>query len=104
MSWFLSSIDASLDPAVRKEVYAAFPASGNKYQLVLEGAHHFAFGDSQGWKARRRNPKHHPTIQKISTRFWDAYLKGHADAKGWLQSEQVRQDCDLDPKDTWEWK
>lgn len=99
-----SPLDSSFDPAVRKEVYAAFPSSGNKYQLVFEGAHHFAFADSQGWRAKQRNAKHHPAIQLISTRFWDAYLKNDADAKGWLQSGQVRQDCDLDPKDTWEWK
>lgn len=98
-----SPIDPSLKPEVRRRVYAAFP-SGDKYQLVFEGGEHFAFGDSGGWKGRERNPKHHPTIQKISTRFWDAYLKSDAGARAWLQSGAPRKDCDMHPGDVWEWK
>jgi predicted dienelactone hydrolase len=98
-----SPIDPNLKPETRRLVYAALPA-GDKYQLVFEGGHHFAFGSSGGWKDRNRNPKHHPTIQKISTRFWNAYLKGDEEAKAWLQSEAPREECGMDPKDVWEWK
>jgi len=98
-----SPIDPNLFPASRREVYRALPP-GDKYQLVFEGGEHFAFGDSGGFKARRRNPKHHPAIQKISLKFWDAYLKEDADAEAWLQSEAPRKDCNLHPKDVWEWK
>jgi predicted dienelactone hydrolase len=98
-----SPIDPSLKPETRRLVYAALPA-GSKYQLVFEGGEHFAFGSSGGWKSKQQNPKHHPTIQKISTRFWDAYLKGDKQAEEWLQSTAPRKACDLNPKDVWEWK
>lgn len=98
-----SPIDPSLKPDHRRQVYTAMPA-GDKYQLVFEGGEHFAFGDSDGFRTRGRNAKHHPTIQKISTRFWDAYLKGDTKAKVWLQSQAPRPACDMDPRDVWEWK
>jgi len=86
----------------RLEVYSALPA-GDKYQLVFEGAGHFAFSDT-GRFDEQRKAHHHPAIQEISTRFWDAYLKNDAAAKAWLQSEKPRSDCKLLEKDRWEWK
>ena len=47
---------------------------------------------------------HHPSIQELTLKFWDAYLKGDEEALGWLQSEQPREDCKLVEKDVWEWK
>lgn len=47
---------------------------------------------------------HHPAIQRISTAFWDAYLKGDERAKAWLQSAVLHKELSLDPKDVWEWK
>jgi len=87
----------------RKKVYAALP-EGNKYQLVLEGAKHFAFGDNKSWRTRGRNPKHHPAIQQISLQFWHAYLKDDADAKKWLQSQNPIITTGLNDVDVWEWK
>lgn len=98
-----SPIDPRLKPASRREVYNALPP-GDKYQLVFEGGEHFAFGDSGGFKARQRNPRHHPAIQKISVRFWDAYLKGDEKARAWLQSDAPREAGDLHAKDVREWK
>ena len=98
-----SPIDPRLKPDTRQQVYAAMP-KGDKYQLVFEGGEHFAFGDSGGFRTRGRNPKHHPAIQEISTRFWNAYLKGDLAAKKWLQSAAPRKACDLHSKDVWEWK
>lgn len=97
-----SPIDPALTPESRARVYAAMPA-GDKFHLVLEGAEHHAFGDSRLGK-RARIPHHHPAIQEISTRFWDAYLKGDESAKQWLQSGQPREDCELVEGDVWEWK
>lgn len=97
-----SVITPDTTPEKRMQVYAALP-EGDKYQLVLEGAEHNAFGNSR-MGARKRIPHHHPAIQMISLRFWDAYLKGEATAKAWLQSDQVRNDAFLVEKDTWEWK
>lgn len=98
-----SPIDPNLSPAMRLEVYGALPA-GNKFQLVFDGAEHSAFGDSGGLKARKRDPNHHPAIQKISGHFWDAYLKSSVESKAWLQSDSPREACDLNERDTWEWK
>lgn len=84
---------------------AVFPAlpPGDKYELVLDGAQHSAFTDR---KLRRgqppRNPAHHPDIEALSTAFWDAYLKGDADAKAWLEGPGPQ--SILGPKDVWKRK
>ena len=88
-----------LTPEKRSQVYGGLPA-GDKYQLFLEGATHFAFSDGK----RQKIPHHHPAIQVISTRFWDAYLKGDQSAKKWLQSNEVRKGAKLVEKDKWQWK
>jgi predicted dienelactone hydrolase len=98
-----SPIDSSLTPQSRMQVYAAMPA-GDKYHLVFEGAEHHAFGDSGRKGQRGRIAHHHPAIQKISTLFWDAYLKQDAEAKAALQSDSVRDKAGLVEKDVWEWK
>ncbi|MAP09877.1 MAG: acetylhydrolase [Rhodopirellula sp.] len=98
-----SPIDPSLDPARRREVYAALP-KGDKYELVLDGAEHSAFGDNRGLRPRNRNPKHHPAIQQVSLRFWDAYLKGDDSAKQWLQSNRPLSETGLGDVDVWSWK
>ncbi len=98
-----SPIDSSLNPEARQEVYAAFP-DGDKFQLVLEGANHFAFGEGGAMKSKQRNPNHHPVILELSTRFWDAYLKGDAGARAWLQSEAPRKIESMAKEDAWEWK
>lgn len=98
-----SPIDPTFKPSARREVYAAFPA-GDKYQLVLKDAEHFAFGDSRGLRTRGRNPKHHPAIQEISVHFWNAYLKNDADSKRWLQSQRAVTATGLHNDDVWEWK
>ena len=96
-------IDPSLEASTRREVFVALPV-GDKYQLVLEGAEHFAFGDNQRGRIRRRNAKHHPAIQKISLQFWDAYLRGTAVSKQWLQSTRAITETGLTVADVWEWK
>lgn len=95
-------INPSLDPVERLEVFNALPA-GNKFQLVLKGGTHFAFSDNRR-RARQRNPAHHPAIQKISLKFWNAYLKGMAGAKVWLQSMGPIRDTELGADDLWQWK
>lgn len=97
-----SPVQPEVTPESRREVYAALPA-GDKYQLVFEGAGHFAFSDT-GIYDEQRKDHHHPAIQEISTRFWDAYLKGDATAKTWLKSEKPQSDLKLLEKDLWEWK
>ncbi len=98
-----SPLDPTLKPSRRREVFAALPA-GDKYQLVLAGAEHFSFGDTRLRRTRARNAKHHPAIQQISVRFWNAYLKGDAKSKRWLQSKQSILESGLGDTDVWEWK
>ena len=97
-----SPITPETTPESRREVYAALP-EGDKYQLVFEGGNHFAFSDT-GVFDEKRQAHHHPAIQRISTHFWDAYLKGDVAAKGWLKSAVPRTACPLLEKDAWEWK
>ena len=97
-----SPITPETTPESRRELYAALPA-GDKYQLVFDGAGHFAFSDT-GLYDEQRKAHHHPAIQQLSTRFWDAYLKGDAAAKAWLQSEKPRAEAKLLENDVWEWK
>ena len=90
------------DVASRLAVFPALPAGG-KYELVLEGAEHSAFGDRPlpGDK-EARNPNHHRAILALSTAFWDAYLRGDAAAKAWLDGDGSR--SVLEPKDRWQKK
>ncbi len=97
-----SVITPEMTAESRREVYAALPA-GDKYQLVFEGGTHSAFSDTALFNEKRFD-HHHVAIQTISTRFWDAYLKGDAAAKAWLQSEKPRSEAKLIAKDVWEWK
>ncbi len=69
---------------------AVFPAlpPGGKYELVLDGAQHSAFGDGLlPGELSKHNPNHHRVILALSTAFWDAYLRGDADAKVWLDGD-----------------
>ncbi|MFO1485349.1 MAG: hypothetical protein U1F71_18455 [Verrucomicrobiaceae bacterium] len=38
----------------------------------------------------QRNPNHHRVILTLSTTFWDAFVKGDAEAKAWLNGEGPR--------------
>ena len=91
-----------IDVAARLGVFPALPPGG-KYELVLEGAEHSAFGDRPlpGDK-EPRNPNHHRVILALSTAFWDAYLRGDAAAKAWLDGDGPR--SLLEPKDRWQRK
>lgn len=73
-----------IDVASRLGVFPALPAGG-KYEVVLFGAQHSAFGDG-GLRTERgaRNPNHHRAILALSTAFWDAWLKKDEAAKAWL--------------------
>lgn len=98
-----SPIDAGVTADARQSVYRAMPA-GDKYQLVLAGGEHHAFGDERLWGRAARDPNHHPAIVAITTKFWQAYLEDDANAKAWLQSDQPRTDAKLASEDVWQWK
>ncbi len=98
-----SSPIGQMNPLERQKVFTALPV-GDKYQLVLQGAKHFAFGDIKSRRTKGRNPKHHPAIQQISLQFFEAYLKNDTVSKQWLQSNKAITETGLSKTDVWEWK
>ncbi len=48
---------------------------GHKFLAVIKGANHMDFSDTQ-FNGKLRNPKTHDWLQKTTTLFWDAYVKG----------------------------
>jgi predicted dienelactone hydrolase len=90
------------DVASRLAVFPALP-KGDKYELVLFDAEHSAFGDrALPGDKMGRNPNHHRAILALSTAFWDAYLRGDADALAWLRGDEAR--SVLEEKDRWQLK
>ena len=74
-----------IDLESRLAVFPALPP-GDKFELVLDGAAHSAFGDRDlpGDRAGARNPNHHRAIVALSTAFWDTYLRNDSAARAWL--------------------
>ncbi len=86
----------------RLSVYPALPPGG-KYELVLYGAKHSAFSDRPlRDEAESRNPNHHRAILALSTAFWDAWLRGDARARQWLDGAGAK--TVLEPRDRWQRK
>ncbi len=76
--------------------------NGSKYELVLYGAEHSAFTDRGLRMTDQRNPAHHEIIKAFSTAFWEAHLRGNADARAWLEGASPR--AMLAPADRWQRK
>ncbi|MDZ4197960.1 MAG: dienelactone hydrolase [Kiritimatiellia bacterium] len=92
----------NIDLESRLAVFPALPP-GHKYELVLDGAEHSAFGErSLPGESGGRNPNHHRAILALSTAFWDAFLRGNPAAQAWLDGEGAR--SVLEPKDRWQMK
>ena len=90
------------EPGDRRKVYPALPP-GDKYELVLDKGKHSAFSDHPlPGDGLRHNPNHHKVILALSTAFWDAYLRGDADAKAWLQGEKPK--TVMEAADLWQKK
>ena len=91
-----------IDVSSRLSVFPALPP-GDKYELVLDGAEHSAFGDGPlPGESGRRNPSHHRAILALSTAFWDAHLRGDAAARAWLRGAGPR--SALEERDRWQVK
>ena len=72
-----------------------------KYELVLRNAEHSVFTDRALPGDREpRNPNHHRVILALSTTFWDAYLRGDAEALAWLNTSGPRSVMEAD--DRWQ--
>ncbi|MCB1051875.1 MAG: dienelactone hydrolase [Acidobacteria bacterium] len=75
--------------ADRLKVFPALPP-GDKYECVLFGARHSAFGDRDLPGDSGRNPNHHRILLAFTTAYWDAYLKQNPAALVWLQGPSAR--------------
>jgi len=88
------------DVASRLAVYPALHGAP-KYEVVLYNAEHSVFTDRALPGDREpRNPNHHRVILALSTAFWDAYLRGDADALAWLNGRGPRSVMESD--DHWQ--
>ena len=94
--WLLMTGTKDLAPigqADLKSRLGVYPAlrGAPKYEVVLHNAEHSAFTDRALPGDREpRNPNHHRVILALSTAFWDAYLRGDADALAWLNGTGPR--------------
>ncbi len=95
---------APIGNATLESRYAVFPAlpAGGRYELVLDGAQHSAFGERALPTDREpRNPNHHRAILALSTAFWDAWLRRDPAARAWLDGSAAPRSV-LDPADRWQ--
>jgi predicted dienelactone hydrolase len=96
------AIIGDADVESRLAVFPGLPPGG-KYELVLHGAEHSAFTErALPGDREQRNPNHHRVILALSTAFWDAYLRGDASAKAWLDGSGPA--SILEVKDRWQKK
>jgi predicted dienelactone hydrolase len=88
------------DMESRLGVYPALRGAP-KYELVLYNAEHSVFTDRALPGDREpRNPNHHRVILALSTAFWDAYLRGDAQALAWLKGGGPR--SVMEESDRWQ--
>lgn len=72
----------------KKEPFA-FSPPGDKYLVVIDGAHHLSFGGGLG----SRDSDITDVVKLCSTHFWDAYLKDSEPARKHLQSNRMPEDA-----------
>jgi len=75
--------------AVSKRRIPFDEASGpDTYLVILKGANHMTFSGREGLlesaEQKARDAEFHPLICRVTTAFWNAYLKGDAKAGVWL--------------------
>ncbi len=87
-------------PESRQTVYPDLK-DGGKYHVVFKDGEHFVFSGSSR-RGRKRDPRYHPAILKLTTAFWDAHLKDDKKVKEWMQSKKAREV--LIDEDVYEWK
>lgn len=98
-----SVVTPDTTPESRRIPYASLP-EGDAYELVFDGGNHMAFSDREPPRGETRLERVHLAIQEISTKFWDAYLRGDEIAKQWLKSEKAKVEAGLTEEDVWQWK
>jgi predicted dienelactone hydrolase len=97
-----SPIGKRTDAESRRLVFKQLPNSNMFYELVFDGGEHSLFSDFRADPNDQLDRKRKRAIQAVSTAFWDAYLKGDADAKEWLNNSGPAKL--LDSADVWQKK
>ena len=80
-------------PEQRKDSYT-YASPGDKFLLWIEGAHHNFGGISGAGRFPTSGPPnkdHVAYVQSTTLAFWDAYLKGSAEAKRYLKANEIKQ-------------
>ncbi|HEV2246165.1 MAG TPA: dienelactone hydrolase [Terriglobia bacterium] len=104
--WLLMTGTRDLAPigdADMKSRLGVYPAlhGAPKYEVVLFNAEHSVFTDRPlPGDTAPRNPNHHRVILALSTAFWDAYLRGDAHARAWLNGKGPR--SVMETQDQWQ--
>ena len=81
------------DPVENRQVPYRSITAADKYLLVFTGGDHMIFSGRSFFGAPRpADARYHQWIQRASLAYWDAYLKGNADAKAYLTSGKFAQD------------
>lgn len=78
-------------PEQRKDPFK-YASPGDKFLLWIEGAHHNFGGISGAGRFPTSGPPnkdHVAYVQSTTLAFWDAYLKGSAEAKRYLKSDEI---------------
>lgn len=76
-------------PELREVVYESLPP-GDKYLVNIKDARHHAFTDTPAYyDTAPRDPRHYFWINEATTAFYDAYLKGSAEARAWLTTSAL---------------
>jgi dienelactone hydrolase len=80
------------NPMLRRIAFDNMPA-GDKYLVVVGDAQHHIFTDTDPWYGGDpRDPRHIGWIHRLTTAFFDAYLKGNVEARGRLVSEALEEE------------
>jgi len=70
------------------------------WQVVFDKATHMSFGERDLLGKSQTDARYHRAILALTTGFWDATLKGDAQAKAWLNGEGAK--AVLAAEDRWE--
>jgi dienelactone hydrolase len=104
-----SFIDVGRAPEERQIPYEK-TTGPEQYLIVFKGGDHMIFsGRPRGMREMATgDPSKDAVFQEMiamsSTAFWDAYLKGDAEAKGWLKAEEDGLGEALEGEASFEWK
>jgi len=83
---------AKANPNLARMPFDGLPP-GDKFLVEIKDAEHNAFTDSVPYyPARKRDPRHHGWIQRATTAFLDAYLKGDSKARDSLRNEVLEKE------------